>query len=197
MEGFFTLNFGAIIVAFHNVWHGPAMVLTLIGWAQVLKGIGRFVAPQLALAFSLSLNPGSAVGIPSLYRKPDRPLGRFPETGIDVEKADRKGGGLGPAGKTLLFGCGKGVSFFPRAGIAKSLFLPNLHAQGSEGQGPGGEGLGPSFPRFTVPLPPDGNPTRSPWEFAGRYLLSRMLTCPMRWRIPHGHSIGLPLLGME
>ena len=49
LEGFLVLNFGAIIVAFHNVWHGPALVLTLIGWAQVLKGIIRLVAPQLGL----------------------------------------------------------------------------------------------------------------------------------------------------
>ena len=49
LEGFFLLNFGAIIVAFHNVWHGPALVLTLIGWAQVLKGAGRFLAPQVGL----------------------------------------------------------------------------------------------------------------------------------------------------
>ncbi len=49
LEGFFLLNFGAIIVGFHNVWHGPAVVLTLIGWVQVLKGTGRFVAPRLGL----------------------------------------------------------------------------------------------------------------------------------------------------
>jgi hypothetical protein len=49
LEGFLLLNFGAIIVAFHNVWHGPALLLTLIGWAQVLKGLARFVVPQVAL----------------------------------------------------------------------------------------------------------------------------------------------------
>jgi uncharacterized membrane protein len=49
LEGFLVLNFGAIIVAFHNVWHGPALLLTLIGWAQVLKGVGRFVIPQAGL----------------------------------------------------------------------------------------------------------------------------------------------------
>lgn len=49
LEGFLLLNFGAIIVAFHNVWHGPALVLTLIGWAQVLKGAGRFLVPQFGL----------------------------------------------------------------------------------------------------------------------------------------------------
>jgi hypothetical protein len=49
LEGFLCLSFGAIIVAFHNVWHGPAVVLTVIGWGQVLKGLGRFVAPELAV----------------------------------------------------------------------------------------------------------------------------------------------------
>lgn len=48
-EGFLCLTFGGIIVGFHNVWHGPALVLTLLGWAQVLKGLGRFLAPQLAV----------------------------------------------------------------------------------------------------------------------------------------------------
>lgn len=49
LEGFLCLTFGGIIVGFHNVWHGPALVLTLLGWAQVLKGLGRFVAPELAV----------------------------------------------------------------------------------------------------------------------------------------------------
>ena len=49
VEGFLLLNFGALIVAFHNVWHGPGLVLTLIGWAQVVKGVVRFVAPEVGL----------------------------------------------------------------------------------------------------------------------------------------------------
>jgi len=48
-EGFLALSLGALIVSFHNVWSGPHIVLTLVGWAQVAKGIGRFAAPQLAL----------------------------------------------------------------------------------------------------------------------------------------------------
>ena len=49
LEGFLLLNFGGVIVAFHNLWSGPAMVLTIIGYAQLLKGLGRFVAPQVGL----------------------------------------------------------------------------------------------------------------------------------------------------
>jgi uncharacterized protein YjeT (DUF2065 family) len=60
LEGFLLLNFGSIIVAFHNVWSGPAMVLTLIGWAQVLKGLGRFVAPQVGLRLMQRITPERA-----------------------------------------------------------------------------------------------------------------------------------------
>lgn len=59
VDGFICLNFGAIIVAFHNVWDGPALFLTLIGWAQVFKGLMRFLAPQLALrVFERALRRG-------------------------------------------------------------------------------------------------------------------------------------------
>jgi uncharacterized protein YjeT (DUF2065 family) len=48
-EGFLSLSFGALVVGFHHVWSGPAVVLTVIGWAQVVKGLVRFVFPQLSL----------------------------------------------------------------------------------------------------------------------------------------------------
>src|SRR3989442_6511048 len=57
LDGFFYLAFGALIVAFHNVWHGPGLVLTLIGWAQVLKGAGRLLAPQIGLRALESVSP--------------------------------------------------------------------------------------------------------------------------------------------
>lgn len=49
VNGFLSLGFGSIIVAFHNVWNGLPMVLTLIGWAQVIKGLLSFVWPQLGM----------------------------------------------------------------------------------------------------------------------------------------------------
>ena len=49
LEGFLLLNFGAIIIAFHNVWQGPATVLTVVGWSQVLKGASRFLLPHVGL----------------------------------------------------------------------------------------------------------------------------------------------------
>ncbi len=48
-EGFLYLNFGAMIVAFHNVWTGPGVLLTLIGWTHVVKALVRFVAPDAVL----------------------------------------------------------------------------------------------------------------------------------------------------
>lgn len=60
LEGFLLVNFGALIVAFHNVWRWPEVVLTLVGWAQLLKGVGRFVAPRLALRLYQSVSPERA-----------------------------------------------------------------------------------------------------------------------------------------
>jgi hypothetical protein len=49
LNGFLTLSFGSLIVAFHNVWTWPGVVVTLIGWGQVVKALLSFVAPQLAM----------------------------------------------------------------------------------------------------------------------------------------------------
>ena len=47
--GFLSLGFGSVIAAFHPVWSGPAIVLTLLGWAQVLKGLLYFCFPAYGL----------------------------------------------------------------------------------------------------------------------------------------------------
>jgi hypothetical protein len=49
VDGFVNLSLAAIIIAFHNVWSGTAIVLTLLGWALLIKGLIRFCAPKLAL----------------------------------------------------------------------------------------------------------------------------------------------------
>ena len=46
VNGFLSLIFGAVIVGFHNVWTGLPTVLTVIGWAQILKALISFVMPQ-------------------------------------------------------------------------------------------------------------------------------------------------------
>ena len=61
VEGFLSLGFGALIVAFHNVWSGLPIVLTLVGWGQVLKGLVRFVAPQLSLRVYERVTPERAL----------------------------------------------------------------------------------------------------------------------------------------
>jgi hypothetical protein len=40
---------GALIVAFHNVWHGIPAVLTVLGYAWVIKGFIYFVFPRHGL----------------------------------------------------------------------------------------------------------------------------------------------------
>ena len=49
LEGLLTLNFGALVVAFHNVWTGLPVVVTILGWGMVLKGAARLVAPGVGL----------------------------------------------------------------------------------------------------------------------------------------------------
>jgi hypothetical protein len=48
-NGFLSLWFGALIVAFHPVWTGPAIAITLIGWAQVLKAAVAFILPAVSM----------------------------------------------------------------------------------------------------------------------------------------------------
>ena len=49
VNGFLSLFTGTLIVAFHNVWVGIPVVLTLIGWAMVLKAAVVFVMPDWGL----------------------------------------------------------------------------------------------------------------------------------------------------
>lgn len=37
---------GAFIVAFHNLWHGLPMIVTIIGWGLLIKSTIYFVYPQ-------------------------------------------------------------------------------------------------------------------------------------------------------
>src|SRR5262245_9466685 len=49
LNAFLNLWAGALIVAFHNVWSGIPLALTLLGWASCLKGFIYFVFPQTGL----------------------------------------------------------------------------------------------------------------------------------------------------
>ena len=46
VHGFLSLWFGSMILAFHNVWSGLPTVLTVVGWAYVLKATLCFLWPS-------------------------------------------------------------------------------------------------------------------------------------------------------
>ena len=49
VDGLLNLPLGGVIVAFHNTWSGIPVVLTLLGWCLLIKGLIRFCAPKQAL----------------------------------------------------------------------------------------------------------------------------------------------------
>ena len=60
LEGLLTLNCGALVVAFHNVWTGLPVVITLIGWGMVLKATVRLATPGLGLRVYERITPERA-----------------------------------------------------------------------------------------------------------------------------------------
>jgi hypothetical protein len=46
LNGFVHFPLGAFIVAFHNVWHGIPMIVTIIGWGLVIKSTLYFTWPE-------------------------------------------------------------------------------------------------------------------------------------------------------
>ena len=51
---------GLLIVAFHNLWSWPEVIVTLIGWSLTLKAAVYFCWPQLALRTLDHLSPDKA-----------------------------------------------------------------------------------------------------------------------------------------
>ena len=49
LDGFLHLPLAGLIIGFHNVWTGIPVVLTLLGWAFLMKSLLRFCVPKLAL----------------------------------------------------------------------------------------------------------------------------------------------------
>src|SRR5262249_46542233 len=60
LEGLLTLNSGALVVAFHNVWTGLPVVVTIMGWGMVVKGLVRLAAPGLGLRIYERIAPERA-----------------------------------------------------------------------------------------------------------------------------------------
>ena len=49
LDGFLNLPLGSVIVGLHNTWSGIPVVLTLLGYALIIKSLIRFCAPKQAL----------------------------------------------------------------------------------------------------------------------------------------------------
>jgi len=49
VDGFLNLPLAAVIIAFHNVWSGMPLLLTVVGWCLLFKSLIRLCAPKLAL----------------------------------------------------------------------------------------------------------------------------------------------------
>jgi hypothetical protein len=49
MDGFLHLPLAGAIIGFHNVWSGIPVVLTLVGWALLIKSLLRFCLPKQGL----------------------------------------------------------------------------------------------------------------------------------------------------
>lgn len=49
VNGFLSLGTGSLIVGFHNVWSGPATVLTVMGWLWVFKALLTFAKPEIGM----------------------------------------------------------------------------------------------------------------------------------------------------
>jgi uncharacterized protein YjeT (DUF2065 family) len=64
VAGFLTayvhIPLGLLIVAFHPLWSGPGLLVTLVGYALTLKGILYFLWPALALRSLAHVNEETA-----------------------------------------------------------------------------------------------------------------------------------------
>ena len=61
---------GSFLVAFHNIWSGIPILLTLFGWAQLLKGAGYLLFPAFGLRQIERPTPERT----NLFRVPGIPL---------------------------------------------------------------------------------------------------------------------------
>jgi uncharacterized protein YjeT (DUF2065 family) len=48
---------GAAVVSVHNVWSGPALVLTALGWLLLVEGAFCILVPQISLKAMLASAP--------------------------------------------------------------------------------------------------------------------------------------------
>ena len=65
-----SLATGSFLVAFHNVWTGLPIILTIFGWGQLLKGTAYFLFPSFGLRQLARVTPQRT----NLFRLPGIPL---------------------------------------------------------------------------------------------------------------------------
>lgn len=52
-SGIFALIFGILVISFHNIWTAHwTVIITIIGWAGLVKGIWLIVFPESAVKFT-------------------------------------------------------------------------------------------------------------------------------------------------
>ena len=49
VDGLLNLPVAGIIIAFHNIWSGIPVVLTVVGWCLLVKSLLRFCVPRWVL----------------------------------------------------------------------------------------------------------------------------------------------------
>ena len=49
VHGFLSLGFGAMILAFHHVWSGMPLVLTIVGVLYLMKTVQCFLLPEVSV----------------------------------------------------------------------------------------------------------------------------------------------------
>jgi hypothetical protein len=57
VNGLLSLAFGSVVVAFHNVWTGLPMVLTIVGWAHVTKAFLILAVPRVGMRSLARVSP--------------------------------------------------------------------------------------------------------------------------------------------
>jgi hypothetical protein len=64
LTGALALVIGGLIVLLHNVWSGWPIVITLVGWAAIAKGVVRTVLPTQASSrvAKITDNPNAMTG---------------------------------------------------------------------------------------------------------------------------------------
>ncbi len=60
-NGFLSLGMGGLIVAFHNVWTGIPIILTLVGWAYLVKASTVFLFPNWGVRSMESVQSASPI----------------------------------------------------------------------------------------------------------------------------------------